>query len=163
MKIRILLVCMVIAGILTSIGCKKGDTGPAGPAGAAGNANVQTYTYSVTSAQWVADAANLQWSVDYTLPAAAVLTGAVLLFIQDGSNWAALPHVDYGVTFEFGYDPTTKIIEVQSADAKAIKMIPNPGDMTFMVVTIPQLLMKTMSSVNLKNWPEVKKAFNLSN
>lgn len=164
MKKSILIAFTVISVMLSVTGCKKGDTGPTGPAGAAGaagNANVQIFTFSVTANQWVADTVNKQWSSDYTLPSTAIVTGAVLLYAQDGSNWAALPHVDYGVTFEFGYDPTTKIIEVQAADATAATMTPNPGPMTFRVVTIPQAMSKSKLNINWKDYSAVQRVFNL--
>jgi hypothetical protein len=159
MKKTFHLVFIVIAILLTSIGCKKGDTGPTG---ATGNANVQTYTFSVTNSSWVADSAGLQWSTDYTLPSSVNVSGAVLLYVQDSTSWAALPHVDYGVTVEFKYDPSTEIIEVQAADAKAAIMIDNPGPMTFRVVAIPPAMLEAKSTVNLKNYDAVKQTFNLN-
>jgi len=151
----------IIALILTFNACKKGDTGAMGPAGADGNANVKSYTFSLLSTDWVADSANLQWSADHTLPSTIDLSGAVLLYVQDGSNWAALPHVDYGVTFEFGFDPATKIIEIQAADATATTMTANPGPLTFKVVTIPSAAKRANPNINWKNYTEVKNTFNL--
>ena len=161
MKKSILLVFIAFALILTSNGCKKGDTGPAGPTGATGNANVQTFNFSVTNASWNADTAGLQWSADYSLPTSANVSGAVLLYVQDGTSWAALPHVDYGVTLEYKFDPTAKSIEVQAADSKATIMIGNPGPMTFKVVTIPPPMRKANPNVNLKNYEDVRVAFSI--
>ncbi|MBI3502320.1 MAG: hypothetical protein HY063_11050 [Bacteroidetes bacterium] len=163
MKTKIFLSISAIA-LMFIFSCKKGDTGPAGAtgtAGAAGNANVQTYTFSVTSASWAADTVDQEWSSDYTLPSAANVSGAVLCYAQDGSNWSALPHVDYGVAFSFSYDPSTKIIEVVAADAKAASMVPNPGAMTFRVVTIPTAKVKANPTLNWKSYEEVKTKFNL--
>ncbi len=146
--------------------CKKGDTGPAGPTGATGttgNANVWSSTFNIDSTQWVADSAGLQWGATYQLPAAASVSGGVFLYVQDDNNWAALPHVDYGITLEFNYDPATKIVEVQSADSHASVMIPNPPSMTFKVVTIPPAIARQNPNINMGNYREVKAAFNLSN
>src|SRR5258706_1315309 len=164
MKTKFLLSTMIITIAFAS--CKKGDTGPAGPngaTGATGNANVQSLTFNIDSTQWVADSAGLQWGATYTLPAATNLSGGVFLYVQDDNNWAALPHVDYGITLEFNYDPATKIVEVQSADARASVMIPNPPSMTFKVVIIPPAIARQNPNVNMGNYREVKAAFNLSN
>lgn len=131
MKKTILLAFAVIAATLIFNECKKGDTGPAG------NANVQNYIFKVTSAQWAADSTNKEWSAELALPTTAKVNGGVFLYAQDGSNWSALPHVDYGVAYSFGYDPSKKTIEVVAADAMAAYMIAKPDSMTFKVVTIP--------------------------
>src|ERR1017187_5110284 len=110
---------------------KDGATGPAGAngatgaTGATGNANVQIFTFNVDSSQWIADSANLQWGGLDTLPSTATVTGGVYLYLQDGSFWAALPHVEYGMTTEFEFDPTTKILNIQTADARGQAMISN--------------------------------------
>jgi hypothetical protein len=132
MKKRILLAFTTIVVIFTLIECQKGDIGPSG------NANVKSYTYSVTSSQWTSDPAAKEWSTDYTLPALADVSGGVFLYSQDSISWSALPHVDYGVAFSFKFDPTKKTIEVVASDAKAATLVPNPGPMTFKVVTIPE-------------------------
>lgn len=160
MKIKILTVFTVIAGMLAFTGCKKGDTGPAGPPG---NANVQAYTFNVYASDWTANNVNKEWYVDLTLPAGADVSGAVLVYLQydSYSYWAALPHVDFGITFEYGFDPSTYVVEVQSQDAAYTSMIPNPGPVNFRVVTIPQAMSKSGSPVNWKNYAEVKKTFQL--
>ena len=139
-------------------GCSKDDTGPAGPAG---NANVKTYTYSVTNGDWIPDSVNRKWSADNMFPSSVDFTGAVLLYVQDGSNWAALPRVDNSVSFEYGFDLSTKIMEVQASDAKAAVMISNPGPMTFKMVTIPVVARQANPNIDLKNYNAVKAAFRL--
>jgi hypothetical protein len=142
-------------------GCKKGDTGPAGPTGPSGNTNVKAYNFSFTSTYWVADSANLQWGATYTLPSSADLSGAVLLYVKDDNNWAALPHVDYGITFEFGFDPAAKTIEIQAADATVLIMIANLGSMSFKVVTVPLATKRVNPNLNWENYKAVKSTFNL--
>ncbi len=166
MKKTILLVFTAAAIILTSNGCKKDDDSNLQPSGnyvttGSNNNTVQSFTFDITSAMWSADSANLQWGAPYQLPTSLDMGGAVLLYAQDGSNWAALPHVDYGITYEFGYDPSAKIIEVQAADSRASVMIGNPGDMTFKVVCIPTRMCHNHPNVNFKNYYEVVKTFNL--
>jgi hypothetical protein len=131
MKKNILLLFTIIAAILTFNECKKGDMGPAG------NANVKSYTFDIKITDWTSDPTTNEWSADYTLPTAD-LSGGVFLYAQDSVSWSALPHVDYGVAFSFGYDPTKKTIEIVAADAMAASLVPNPGPMTFKVVTIPE-------------------------
>ena len=163
MKKTIFLTFAAVAVILTSNGCKKDDDTKLNYVATGTNNNtVQTSTFTITAAQWVADSAGLQWGYLYTIPSGSNISGAVLLYLQDGTNWAALPHVDYGWTYEFEYDPTAKIMNVQIADAKASTLIPNPGDKTFRMVTIPPGARKAHPNVNWKNYEEVKKAFNLS-
>ena len=132
MKKNILLAFTIIVVIFTLIECQKGDMG------LAGNANVKSYTFSVISSQWSSDPASKEWSTDYTLPSTADVSGGVFLYAQDSVSWSALPHVDYGVAYSFTYDPTKKTIEVVASDAMAAYLVPNPGAMTFKVVTIPE-------------------------
>ncbi len=153
--------------IITSNGCKKDDDDSglqsAGNYVTKGtNVNtVQNYTFNIDSIQWEKDTANKQWSAVYTLPASANVSGAVVLYVQDDSNWAALPHVDYGITTEFGFNPVTKVVEVQAADAKAAILIPNPGAMSFKLITIPPALKKANPDLNFTNYKDVEKVFNL--
>jgi hypothetical protein len=146
---------------------KDGATGPAGTngatgaTGATGNANVEIFTFNIDSAQWLPDSANLQWGVLDTLPASANVTGGVYLYVQDVTFWAALPHVDYGMTTEFEFDPSTKILNIQSADARAQVMIANPGAKTFRAICIPPAGRMANPNLNYKNYDEVVKAFGI--
>ena len=161
MKTKFLLSAMMITIAFAS--CKKGDIGPAGPTGATGNASVQTFTFTIDSTQWDGDTVNLQWGATYTLPASTNVNGGVFLYVQDDNNWAALPHVDYGITTEFAFDPTTKIVEVQEAAATGAFMIPNPSSMTFKAVTIPPAIARQNPNIDMGNYIQVRNTFNLSN
>jgi hypothetical protein len=163
MKAKFLLSTMIITIAFAS--CKKGDTGPAGATGATGatgNANVQALTFTIDSTAWVADTTSLEWSAEYSLPSATNVSGGVFLYVQDDNNWAALPHVDYGIAVGFAFDPSTKIIEVQEADAAATAMVPNPASTTFKVIIIPPAIARQNPNVDMGNYREVKAAFNLS-
>ena len=158
MKKTIFLGFIITAIAFLLVGCSKDDAGPAGPAG---NANVKTYTYSVTNADWIPDSVNHKWTADHTFASSVDFSGAVLLYVQDGSNWAALPRVNFGISFEYGFDLSTKIMEVQAADVMSMTLVANPGSMNFKVVTIPIVSRLANPNLDLKNYKAVKAAFNI--
>ena len=169
MKKIFLIVFAVAMAIVTFDKCKKDTTTSYQPSGnyaiaGANNNTVQSYSFNIPTAHWIADSVNLLWKSINQLPASLDLGGAVLLYSQDSSNWAALPHVDYGWTYEFGYDPTSRIMQVQVADSRGIPpLIPNPGNMNFKVVCIPTRMCQSHPDINNKNYRQMASTYSLIN
>ena len=123
---------------MSIVSCKKDtETGHAGSQGSAGNANVKSYTFSVVAADWVFDSTKKEWHAVHTLPSTADLSGGVSLYWLDGSAYSPYPFVDYGVAYHYGYDNATKVVELVAADANVTVSVPNPGGISYKVVTIP--------------------------
>lgn len=93
-----LLLMVCIAVILSTISCKKGDTGPQGPEG---NANV-IYSQWFTPATYKKDTLFGSWGFSHTEPAAAITqsildSGAVFVFAKLlGYNPAVWPATQVG-------------------------------------------------------------------
>jgi hypothetical protein len=140
MKMKYLLVCVALAGILTSTnGCKKDNTatdglsGTSGIAGTYGSTNVQSLNFNIANTNWTANAASRLWSVDYHLPFSDIVPVSLKLYMMSGNNWVKLPYLNNGITFKYEYNSSTKTIVLQAADATSKTLIANPGEMSFRV------------------------------
>lgn len=146
-------------------GCKKGDTGPAGPAGTNGTngvANIKTNTFTTNTNQWIADNTNKLYYYNYTssdITSAVLSSGAVMVYLGDGTGnlWIAMPFSTQGVEFTYGIKPSSVEIDVSLSSGL---MPNNPGGQQFKVVIIPPAMVKP--NVNVKNYSEVKAAYNLA-
>ena len=164
-KVLTILVISTIA--ITSFSCKKvegpaGPTGPQGPQGAAGNANVLSTVYNVSSANWGWDATYALWYADLIAPDvtnAVMSNGAVMCYMvySSGAN-QALPFSYHD--FEWAYFFNVGLVEVQlqAADGSTLS---NPGATTFRIVVIPPAARMAHPHLNLKDYSQVKAAYNL--
>lgn len=103
-----LLSLLLLVGITAFIAC-KGELGPAGPSGQDGtdgidgtdgtdgqdgNANVKSYTTTISAANWVPFTADLSY-IDLQVPILTeeiAATGMVMVYLQEaGNEWYALP------------------------------------------------------------------------
>ncbi|MDX1912408.1 MAG: collagen-like protein [Saprospiraceae bacterium] len=98
---------LLMISLATFMSCKgeQGDTGPAGPAGQNGqngqdgNANIKTFTTTVSSSNWVEildDYSEAQVNVPI-ITSDIVNSGLVMVYMQSGSSWTAWP---YAVAFD---------------------------------------------------------------
>ncbi|MDR6785265.1 hypothetical protein ABIE26_003964 [Pedobacter africanus] len=95
---------LVIAALAIQLpSCKKGDSGTPGENGADGadgNANVQTYTYSLTNAVWTTVGTvtsgylQLDIAAPQTLTADVLTNNVVMVYVKstDYADWAVLPY-----------------------------------------------------------------------
>jgi len=178
----------VIAGVVLTLGllltsCKKpekgdkGDTGASGATGATGatgltgatgasgtngNANVTSVTLSVTA--WTWDATNSQRTATFSslsvLTPSVVNNGAVLLYQLLGTSYIPIPvTVKISPTVQehdyYIYDIGILQIYIEYSDFSD----PNPPPATYKLITIPPAIIKP--NVNVKNYAEVIKAYNL--
>lgn len=177
---KFLLVCVALAGILTSTnGCKKdssatdGTSVASGTTGTIGNASVQTLNFSIENTNWTENAASRLWVVEYFLPYSGIENGSLRLYMLLGSKWVALPYINEGITYQFGYTPSTKMIEIQAVEPRIKTVTANSGNMSFrttgnmsfratwvqMQLHSPESKPKaqTLSSNFLFNWKEARK------
>jgi hypothetical protein len=160
----------VLAGLAIALGltfaaCKKGDTGPAGPAGtngANGNANVVSSTVTATSWAYTAPS----WKVSFTYAAitqAVIDKGVVLVYAKVGNAYNQLPLTFYPAsTYSSTWEVSSYLggIDVIATDSDLTQPA-NPGSWTFKIVVMTASARLAHPNVDLKNYNEVKQAFNL--
>jgi hypothetical protein len=158
----IMAVCLLSLGLIFSA-CKK-ETGPQGPQGEqgqqgkTGNSNVITQTYTLVSASWALGCSGSCWYYTWNvLPYSDMTNGAVQVYAQSGTEWVSMPFTVQDIEFYYTYSSSSISFRVRSASGNT--SVSNPGDNVFKVVYIPPAMVK--KGVNLKNYSEVKKAYNL--
>ena len=170
-KVKMLMLIIAVACLASLNSCKK-EVGPAGPQGPAGtngtngtngNANVTSTTFSATFT-W--DGTNYWRSA--TVGSISILTseivtnGAVLLYLNDGGNYTAIPvtmSLGGSVVEDVWFTYSTNQISIVFEDSD--ESDPGTGTINFKLVCIDATAMATHKNVNLKNYEEVKKAFQL--
>jgi len=177
MKKTIFLVFIVIAVILTSNGCKKGDTGTQGPAGTNGtngtngtdgNANVHAMTVHVLNSDWAWNSTLAYSMKDISVPfltSDIVSKGAVLGYMStDTLSWTALPFIKFftsGVHREFSFVSSLNNVRLTVTDYDLTEPS-TPGSYYFKIICIAPSALSSHLNTNWKNYAEVKKEFNLS-
>jgi hypothetical protein len=159
MKNKFLLLASVL--LLTFSACKK--EGPAGKDGKDGNANVQSSTFTVTS--WGYSAPSYYADINYSAITAGIINnGAVLVYLSNGSGGYSqlpltiYPSSSYSETLETVSGPGFVRIFITDSDLTAPI---TPGTLTFKVVVIAASARMANPDVDLSNYNQVKKAFNL--
>lgn len=158
----ILTTCFLICAIFFQSCIVEGEQGPQGPAGEDGNANVQSS--SLTTSNWTY--LSPDWYINFTYSAITqdiLDNGAVLVYVKSGSNYFQLPYTFYpnssysrSYTFKHYLGGLTVVV----TDSDWLQS-PNPGLLTFKVVVIASSAIAKHPNVNLKNYDEVKKTFEL--
>lgn len=150
----------MIASVLTTFSCKKGDPGPQGLPGTNGkdgNANVQSFSF--TTSAWIL--VGSYWYYDYNLPSGTNMNGGVFMYLQSGTTYAALPLTVNDEEYLYSYDTSAGQVEADVQSASGSTAISNPGFLGFKIVIIPPAQRLANPNVNYKNYEEVKAAFNL--
>ncbi|MCF8423936.1 MAG: hypothetical protein K9H41_06300 [Bacteroidia bacterium] len=168
MKKTINTITTVFAGIALALGltlasCKKGETGPAGPAGINGTngvANISTFTGTTTNSSWTLSGTEFNATFNVSgITSDVVSNGTVMVFVGNTSQtqWSALPFSYQTLQFNYTY----AIGQVQIAVTLSNGAVPsNPGGLPFKFVVVPPAMVKP--NVNVKNYAEVKAAYNLA-
>jgi hypothetical protein len=153
--------CILISALLFN-SC-IGEQGPQGPAGKDGNANVQSSSLTTSSWSYLSP----DWYINFTYPAITqdiLDKGAVLVYVQSGSNYFQLPYTFYPTsTFSRTYTFRHYLggLSVYVTDSDLIQP-DNPGLLTFKVVVIASSALAKHPNVDLNNYNEVKKTFELN-
>lgn len=151
---------LLFIGMITLVGCKKEQYQPKGDYVVKGqnNNNVQSAIYTINT--W--NGSNTYWWRD--LDASDLnLTGVVMVYRKNGTSYESLSTANannYNESIGFDYDTYTKVIGIVHASISGAA-IPNPGTETYKVVTIPTSGMATNPNIDLSNYEEVSKAFDL--
>jgi len=179
MKKSILSTITVIAVMLTSIfvfdGCKKpkdGINGKDGATGATGNANV-TSSNTVTLNNWTEDFNDgVNYSFHSTVSWASITQaikdkGVVMAYADDGAGgWIALPYTDagddyYSMTVNFSFKVGSVDIIINGFDDITPYVASDWNGTVVRIVAIASSSRMAHPDVDLKNYNEVKKVFNL--
>ncbi len=153
--------CILISGLLFN-SC-IGEQGPQGPAGKDGNANVQSSSLTTSSWSYLSP----DWYINFTYAAITqdiLDKGAVLVYVQSGSNYFQLPYTfypssTYSRTYTFKHYLGGLSVIVTDSD---LTQPANPGLLTFKVVVIASSALAKHPNVDLNNYNEVKKTFELN-
>lgn len=172
MKINTLktLATSIVAGMLVFTSCtKEGPVGPQGPAGADGlnglngSSNVAAYTGTTQNSSWVVNTNNIE--LDATFPVSAITSnvvanGTIQVFLGDGTGntWSAMPFSYTSVEYNYSYSVGQVVIQVTQGNG----VLPsNPGAQQYKIVVIPPAARKANPHVNLHDYNEITKTFNV--
>ena len=164
MKKNLILIAglFILSNLITLNGCKKDDDSAFQLKGNYGNANVYSGQFTVT---WTLSAPAYYCDIiDNNITQAVLDYGSVQVYMNSGSNgWIALPYTipmssSYSTTYAFAhYLGSVRVIKSDTDYTQTV----NPGATTFKIVCISASGRKANPNVNLNNYEEVKKAFNL--
>lgn len=163
-KTKKLILGLMLISVSLFNSCKKGDTGAPGKDGTNGNANVSSVILNATTWTWSATYLESYdtWTGVSILSSDVASSGAVMLYEGSGTTWMAVPYsynLGGGVTFHVYFDYGTGWVTVHQANSDDSN--PNPSAASYKLVCIPKRAMQLHPEVNIKNYAEVKEAFNL--
>ena len=161
----------MLFALCLSIGCGKdgepGKDGIDGTNGQDGSANVQPFNYTIEN--WGYDGNHYFVEVNetngFTLSANDLATGALMSYIKSGSSFFALPYVSF-----LGNNTTQHYRPVYSENKFRIWVDNSTGGDTYpeldgpreiKIVIIPQAQRLAEPDLDLTNYQEVKRVFNL--
>lgn len=172
MKTKITSGIFLLAMLILS-GCAKDKYQPKGdyqPAGNYGNANM-IYSNTVTLNNWTSAFDNGTEYVYYSLINWPALTqaikdnGAVMTYVQSGTQWYALPYSDHGTgwsyTYDFGFDVGTVEIDLTGVDNTGSPGTASQNGTVVRLVAISPAAKIANPDLNWSNYNEVKARFNL--
>lgn len=87
--------------------------------------------------------------------------GAVMCYIEDGGTWLAMPVTLSSGSWISHYVFSTQVGGVNLTVYDDDGLTPNPGTTSFKIVAINSVGMTQNPNVNLDNYEEVKKAFDI--
>jgi len=164
----------IACGLLLTNCAKDGKTGPAGPTGPAGtngtngNANVVSYKFVISS--WTSQ--TTYWTYSGTVPAISSSTlndgSAVLCYFSanNGTTWFAMPYTQVDATSNYYMYFNTfngGITVFWQRDNGSLGSNPNTyygQTINVKTVVIPPAMRKP--NVNVKNYDDIKAAYNLA-
>lgn len=155
---------LISASLIISSCAKDGETGPAGKDG---NANVQSILLNATSSSWGFDNtykwSSATWTGVSILTSSTINSGAMMLYEGGSGNWLAVPYTfsigTTGISFNSFYEviPNSITVYNQLSDGSN----PSPGAVQYRLVCIPPAGLAAHPEVDLKNYEQVAKAFDL--
>jgi hypothetical protein len=161
MGVLLLAISMVILS-----GCKKGEDGAPGKDG---SANVTAYTYSISSWDYTSPAYYKSLSIP-ELTSQNINTASVQVYLGTTSNtWRAIPFSQYNsgaADYLMGFETTIGSVKVTWIYDSSLSSGSDPNTYfgttcQFKVVIIPPAMIAANPGVDLKNYEEVKRIFNV--
>jgi hypothetical protein len=159
---KIIVFLLVVISVVVN-GCKK-----EGAQGPAGNANVKSATFSVSTWYW--NTPNYYVNLGVTeLTSSNVNTAAVMVYFTYGNKpWYAVPYSQYNYpsNYYMGFNTGVGNVQVTWFYDSSLSSGDDPNTyyaatIKIKVVTIPPAEIKKHPDLNLKNYQEVSKTFNL--
>ncbi len=164
---RINVAILFATSMLIINGCKKGKDGEPGKDG---SSTVISKTFSISSGSWVSTSS--RWYVSLTVPeltTSNINSAAVQVFFGSGNNnWVAMPFTEVATSNYFmGFETDPNYIKVTWENNVGLGSNPNSfyslTTVQFKVVVIPPSARMANPNVDLNNYSELSKAFNLKN
>lgn len=144
-------------------GCKK-----QGAPGADGNANVMYATFTATS--WAWDSPYYYTNISMPeLTSENINTAAVMVYFSTGSAWIALPYTQYNSpaqNYIMGFSSSVGNVQVTWFYDTSLSDGVNPNtyygtNVQYKIVVIPPKVMQANPDLDIRNYKEVQKRFNL--
>lgn len=118
-------------------------------------------TATASSGNWGYDAPTSTYFVDISVPGLTAEIAQVMVYIQSGSSYIALPWTvylsGYSESWNFSYTTGNVRVTVQDSDLATL----NPGSVTFKIVCVESYTKALHPDVDWNNYQEVKRKFNL--
>lgn len=166
--VKFLTMGLLFIGMTTLVGCKKDyitkeDADNKYVQQGANNNTVQTEVFTTNSNQWIQSGSSSSYFYNHSstkITSDVISNGAVMVYLGDGSGnlWIAMPFSRSGLEFMYGIEPSNVQVDISQSNGL---MPNNPGGQQFKVVIIPPSGMKANPNVDLTNYNEVAKVFNL--
>jgi hypothetical protein len=166
--LKVIISIVVIASTTLIQGCtKKGDVGPAGKDG---SSNVSATVFQASSWSW--SAPNYYINLNVPEITSDNLTSAAIMvyFTKDNTKWIAVPFTQYNSPYNYlmGFNTSIGQVQVTWIYDSSLSSGDNPNiyygvTTQYKVVVIPKGAKAAHPDVNLNNYSEVKKAFNIMN
>lgn len=159
-------IIIIITLTLFTQGCtKKGEVGPAGKDG---SSNVSSTVFQASSWSW----SSPNYYVNFNVPEITGdnLTSAAIMvyFTKDNTKWTALPFTQYNSPSNYfmGFNTSINRVQITWIYDSSLSQGDNPNvyygvAVQYKVVVIPKAAKDAHPNVNLNNYSEVKKAFDL--
>ena len=164
------LILFLSISILFSSCAKDGETGPTGPQGPQGNANVQSFSFTVSPGQWSSDGTagvDYEKYIDLPVPSItqSILTyGAVLVYLTDGAN----PSFNGQLPISYPGNPSINFFPSASLATATIELmlgnfqVPNiTGNYSFKVVVIDGNQRIAHPEINWNDAKSISKGLNI--
>jgi hypothetical protein len=169
MKIQLKNTIVILLAISILNGCKKGEDGKDGADGQNGAANLIAYTYSISSWLYSSPAWYKNLSVPELTPDNINSASVQVYFYSATNTWKALPFTQYNsgaADYLMGFETTINIVKITWIYDSSLSSGSDPNayfgtTCQFKVVLIPPAMIVSHPDVDLKNYEEVKKAFDL--
>lgn len=136
-KIKTLFLIAAIVVLFNSC-AKDGATGPTGAQGEPGNANVNTYSFTTNSGNWIPDGSG-GWYCTYTNSSMNLGGGVEVYVLATSGDWVTLPLTAGNSSFVTQINITGDEVQINFDDVDGTTSVVNPNNQSFKIITIPSI------------------------